>query len=755
MMSDYWPSLFSNFAVIASLVSVWAACQDLMLRLPAPLRAPILGIWCGLCVMVVMLLPTALAPGVNFDLRGTVLAVTGLFGGPVAALFAGGMAMLYRINLGGAGLLAGLASIGLSTLVGLVGYRLWANRPMSMNAVYGFSGVLAVSVTMVQFLLPREIWVPRFFTFTPAAIVMTFLSTLMAIIWLRQSLSRQELARSNAVYRSIIDALPDCLNVKDMSGRFVAANPATATLMKATSPDRLIGKSDFDFYPAPVAREFRLEEERILSTGSPDTVDQHIIRADGSERWVSTLKVPLFGTDGGLSGLITHNRDITDRKQLESDLDSLRSRLNDALQTMNDAFSFYSKDGYLLMCNRQYQNLFPKSASARVPGVHCDDLMRAAIAAGEVVPPAGVDIEVWIADRRRDLLSGDNRLVPGHDGRWLQIRSTVVKEGVMIILSDVTEQKTAEIELKAAEAEYRTLFENSVAGIFRCDRDWKLVRANRAMARLHGYDSEEQLLDATAGSVVDIHNGLEGLAEFREAMQESRRVTDFVMEILRHSTRERIWVSVNAWTVFDADGQIKCYEGAVIDITERKRTEEQLEDANRKLEELASTDGLTGLANRRVFDETLAQEFARCRRDNATLSIVLIDVDRFKAYNDAYGHLAGDDCLRFVSQVFKTIARRSGDVACRFGGEELVAILPNASAEAALEIAENFRRAVRSLRIAHSGSDCGVVTISAGVATLSPQSVFTDPEALLRCADKALYRAKEGGRDRVLSAIAA
>jgi diguanylate cyclase (GGDEF)-like protein len=176
-----------------------------------------------------------------------------------------------------------------------------------------------------------------------------------------------------------------------------------------------------------------------------------------------------------------------------------------------------------------------------------------------------------------------------------------------------------------------------------------------------------------------------------------------------------------------------------------------LEESNRKLSALSATDGLTGIANRRRFDETFAQEWNRAARTGQTLALILFDVDLFKNYNDHYGHLKGDDCLRKVAQLLHGHARRSGDLVARYGGEEFAFMAPGMNDEAIFALAETIRKALECLEIPHAMSPLSRVTISAGVAVRVPG--FGDsPESLVTLADQALYRAKREGRNRTILA---
>jgi len=206
---------------------------------------------------------------------------------------------------------------------------------------------------------------------------------------------------------------------------------------------------------------------------------------------------------------------------------------------------------------------------------------------------------------------------------------------------------------------------------------------------------------------------------------------------------------VTAKPLLDARGKVLGCVESFQDITERKRAEKALEESHRMLEVLSITDGLTGVANRRRFDEALAQEYARHARSGAELSLILLDIDLFKSFNDCYGHVNGDECLRRVALVIADCVARPADLAARYGGEEFACILPETDSDGAVAIAEKIRREIMALAIPHKGStvaDC--VTASLGVVTVqcTVGGSIVDIVALV---DEQLYRAKSSGRNQV------
>lgn len=175
---------------------------------------------------------------------------------------------------------------------------------------------------------------------------------------------------------------------------------------------------------------------------------------------------------------------------------------------------------------------------------------------------------------------------------------------------------------------------------------------------------------------------------------------------------------------------------------------EELNEANVKLQRLSATDGLTGIANRRMYDELAIREWRRCERMQKPLALVMVDVDHFKLFNDKYGHQAGDECLRKVAEQVGKVAPRATDLAARYGGEEFVLVLGETDTDGAKWIANRLRQQVSELNIPHYATESRHVTISCGVAAVVPDAKLS-LEVLLKSADHALYQAKKSGRDCV------
>ncbi|MFZ6719663.1 sensor domain-containing diguanylate cyclase [Undibacterium sp. Ji49W] len=232
------------------------------------------------------------------------------------------------------------------------------------------------------------------------------------------------------------------------------------------------------------------------------------------------------------------------------------------------------------------------------------------------------------------------------------------------------------------------------------------------------------------------------------AVSEDEILADWLTDTYLHSAGVGLLVIALASIGFYLIGQMKLRLNAEAEVI---RARDAMIVLNKTLERLSLQDALTELANRRNFDITLEEEFSRAIRNASSLALIMIDVDHFKQYNDLYGHAAGDECLRKISQAVKSCQNRAGDLTARYGGEELAVILPTTDVEGALLIAERIRAAIHNLGISHAGNEAGIVTVSAGVEAIIPVRDLNKPVELIEAADNALYAAKKSGRDRVCS----
>ena len=329
----------------------------------------------------------------------------------------------------------------------------------------------------------------------------------------------------------------------------------------------------------------------------------------------------------------------------------------------------------------------------------------------------------------------------------------------------VAQLKASGAELRDSEEKYRSLVENINVGVYRkTGNDNSFMEyVNPALARMLGFPSAEELLKTSAATYFSDQESFNLL--LKEINQQGAVKNREIM--LNKKDGTVIWCSVTAIKHFDAKREMFWIDSVAEDITERKMAERILRQArdelelkvkertqelrllNEKLYRISMQDGLTGIANRRCFDECLEREWQRASREQLPLALIMLDVDLFKHYNDTYGHVVGDQCLKRIAGVLQGLSKQATDLAARYGGEEFAIILPNTDQQDAAKLGKQILVRVRELGIRNVTSvSSQIVTVSLGIAVCIPSDIFTH-DKLIIAADQALYQAKKAGRNQL------
>ncbi|MGA0561237.1 sensor domain-containing diguanylate cyclase [Ancylobacter sp. VNQ12] len=361
--------------------------------------------------------------------------------------------------------------------------------------------------------------------------------------------------------------------------------------------------------------------------------------------------------------------------------------------------------------------------------------------------------------------------LPGSDAVYLVTSEPFRDEagavvGLSLALIDITERRRVTDALIEMEQRIAFALENANQWIWELD-----IPANRVRRSSHwkaglGYSPLDHVTgtEHVAWSVVNPEDRPQVLRRYQDLLDGKTDLFEATYRV-QHKSGKWIWI-LGRGRIVERDGEGRPLRllATSVDITrqkeieeelgatvrQRERLERELVDANRRLTALSEMDALTELPNRRKFDEVLGREIHRSGVRRPTLALIMIDVDHFKSYNDLYGHIEGDECLRKVAETLRGSLRRAGDIVTRYGGEEFAAVLSDTDEASGIVVAGRMLEAVRALKLPHAGSSIGHVTVSIGVTLFDmtdPPNTGTLPATVIAAADRALYAAKQAGRN--------
>jgi len=425
-------------------------------------------------------------------------------------------------------------------------------------------------------------------------------------------------------------------------------------------------------------------------------------------------------------------------------------RLAESIDALDEGYALFDSEDRLVTTNEAYRRTFPKTHGRWRLGDRFDELLQQAVEAGEVPEAVGRE-EEWTRERLA------RRAEPGQtwtqvlpDGRTIRVRERRTASGAMVALrADISELAAKERALTASQAQLQAIIGRAGVAILTVDAQGLIRTANPATVRMLGYE-EAELLGQPVSMLVDhalrriVQSFLDHFLEHDDA-----ELPDNPREfpVLHRSGRE-LTVQLSLAEVRAHEQRL--FVAVLTDITERKRYELELQHANEQLLRLSTTDALTELGNRRLLMQRLEDEWRRALRSREPMSLLLLDVDHFKLFNDHYGHPAGDACLQALAGLLREAAARPSDLAARYGGEEFVVLLPETDADGAMAVAQRLMQALREKDIEHAKSPISnQVTLSVGLISVQAHKA-SSPAQWLAQADLALYKAKAQGRNRIV-----
>lgn len=561
-------------------------------------------------------------------------------------------------------------------------------------------------------------------------------------------LAREELIEKNKKLDTMFGHSALGIMVADKGGRLLDANPKFLEML-GYSMEELKTLSFIDL-TVPEDREKDRELYELAVKKKLAYTKEKRYRRKNGEMFIGKLSASfVLGDDGEPKYAIAHVEDITKEKLLEKDLKESQKRYRDLVAYSPEPIIVH-RDGIIIFANEK---------ACDMVGMSMKELHQKSIY--DFISP---DYHRRTRDRLVELQNvlGEEEtrhfkiIIPGGQKLTIEITHKAIEyEGlpsIQAIFRDVTERKRLEKDLRKATERYRFITENSKDVIAFLDSDGSYDYISSACRDILGYEPRE-----LHGKNVFSFIHEEDAPELEKAQLENLLgVKDYFSMVYRHRLKDGSyrWIDTVAKVLLNEKGEIDSFLAISRDATQRKEKEKSLETANDFLKVLSSLDGLTGIPNRRYFEEALEKEWERNKTNETPLSAIMLDIDCFKLYNDTFGHLAGDDCLKQVASIIRDALKRPRDLAARYGGEEFIILLPETDKAGALVIAETIREAVRKQEIPHLSSEIdSFITVSAGYATIVPDAQFS-PKDLIREADIALYQAKRNGKNKVCSRLA-
>ncbi len=722
------PNLMISLVNNASLLLVLSVIYEIGYLVPQRFqryRPVIKGLLVALVCLVIMTVPYNLRPGLFFDTRSILISITALFFGLIPALIAATSAIIYRVIIGGSGVLTGIAVITSSMLIGLVWRRWFYNSAIRWRwlSIYSMSlivhGVMLASMVFVQssdkLAVVREIAIP-------VMMIYPITSILLGVLLVHQEdrrISQEKLHDSEDKYRRLFETMAQGVVYQDSDGSIISANSAAEHILGLTL-DQMKGKTSMDpgwqslqedgspmpgsEHPAMIAIETGKPVGPIIMGVYQPQIAEHV--------WISINAIPLFRSgESAPYQVYTTFQDITGERKANQNYQLLFNK-------MVDAFALHR-----IISNDQgipvdYQFLAVNHAFEKMTGLNSLDILGKTVR--EVMP--GTE-PYWIDKYGQVALTGEPISFGNYSaalGKYFEVSAyQPAPNQFACTFIDVTDRELALEALKQSEAKFRNYIENAPDGIFVIDNHGQYIEVNNAASDITGY-SKDQLLGMTIQDITAKESLEDALKHFQTLLDTGSMNAELSY---RHSDGRSRWWTVDAVKLSDSR-----YLGFSSDITDQKLSKDELIF-------IGSHDYLTGLYNRRCFEEKLVS--IDCA-DELPLSIIVGDINGLKLINDTFGRAEGDKIIKATAELFRSCCRES-DILARSSGDEFYLLLPKTDRLAANQIMEKIKSACQMMNVLID-NDFFKLNISMGFET--KEKLDSDFSQVMKSAEDYMYQRK-------------
>ena len=698
----------------------------------------LVGYGCGILGIFLMIYTVRINETIIIDLRHIAIVISAIYGGIISSLITTVCIAFYRIAAFGISKASVVASCN-AIIMGIV-CALFCKLKIKPILKYILLNFITITLVNLSFLILvsdnyKLIKVMEYFNLVSiAGAVFTY----FIYSYINSSNASY---REMKYYRLMTDNLADSISTHDSQGKLIYISPSCQSLLGRSLEElyqlnliELISGEDFEKISNFFADESYIPKEKAFEC--------RLKCKSGDYKWIETSIKVIKNKDGSLKEYICVSRDISLRKSIEEMLKKTNQRLSALFNYAGMGIVLKDMEGNIVDYNPTYRRILD-GISLDSLNDHClkSDLDKELSFIGKI---KSGEIDHCNFEKKYFNPNGEVIYV---EIAVTKLPATLDEPAYLIyMIRDITLSKISEIRLAESEEKFRSLVNSINDIIFTLDADQRHTGLYGQWMDKYQL-STNILLGKTSREIFGDETG----KVHEEANEKALKGENVVYEWSFENNGTIYYFQTSLSPIKNTWGKVLGLVGVGRDITQQKQLESELTEANAKLKRLSFMDGLTRIPNRRYFDEYVMEQWEACKNDKRNFSMLLLDIDYFKVYNDTYGHLEGDECLKLVAKTLVQCLKSDSNLVFRYGGEEFIIVLPGVSAKENLSTAEKIRSSIEALKIPNINSKVNpYVTISIGAYTTVPTDNYTPLDSIEKV-DQLLYEAKSQGRNRVCS----